>query len=292
MPKHIQNINRMPRGGVMFEKLLQYFYFAEKTADWILNCHDDGDKQTQKFLGCVLPQGNRILFLSCGSNFFVSPKKKSLTSATPSVLVLPTPVWPCPRLCQRGEPKTRIRQLVQLSWSPGGSQHGPLGRHAHVLLQHLRWVCLLLIALDISWHGCVCQLASKFLAFSFNISSSRLFIHGPWMRCTLMADIAFTLLVVLSPLPLASMLNRMIWIPNNSRTNFCLLPIAWKKLLDSNTIMLLKTEKPGHGNVRSGMGYMLWSGHHMTCVEKMDFFSTFFIICNLNNNLETHKQRL
>ena len=118
MPKHIQNINRMPRGGVMFEKLLQYFYFAEKTADWILNCHDDGDKQTQKFLGCVLPQGNRILFLSCGSNFFVSPKKKSLTSATPSVLVLPTPVWPCPRLCQRGEPKTRIRQLVQLKVGP------------------------------------------------------------------------------------------------------------------------------------------------------------------------------
>ena len=59
----------------MFEKLLQYFYFAQKTAGWILNCHDDGDKQTQKFLGCVLPQGNRILFLSCGSNFIVSPKK-------------------------------------------------------------------------------------------------------------------------------------------------------------------------------------------------------------------------
>ena len=255
----------------MFEKLLQYFYFAQKTAGWILNCHDDGDKQTQKFLGCVLPQGTRILFLSCGSNFIVS-----LTSATPSVLVLPTPVWPCPRLCQRGEPKTRIRQLVQLSWSPGGSQHGPLGGHAHVLLQHLRWVCLLLIALDISWHGCVCQLASKFLAFSFNISSSRLFIHGPWMRCTLMADIAFTLLVILPPsspcfdveqndLNSQQLPDQLLFVTNCMKETF---------RFKHNYVTKNGKAKAWQCKIRHGL-HALKRPPHDLC-RKMDFFSIFF----------------
>ena len=106
----------------------------------------------------------------------------------------------------------------------------------------------------------------------------------PWTMDEVHLDGRLRFYSVGDPLPLASMLNRMIWIPNNSRTNFCLLPIAWKKLLDSyiyNTIILLSQNgkaKALQCQIRHGL-HTLKRPPHDLCRKNGFLEHIFYHIC-------------
>ena len=150
----------------------------------------------EKFLGCVLPQGTRILFLSCGSNFIVSPKKitdeRHPQCAGPphASVTMSSPVstrWTKDQdqtSCSTKLVPRRVSTWATWRTRPCFIATLAVGLSpAHCAWHLMTWMCL----------------SASFKVSCFLVQHIVVTSLHPWMRCTLMADIAFTLLVILPP---------------------------------------------------------------------------------------------